>query len=168
MSTSSSTKTVDPRRNLPSVRSLQLLQESLASGVFKTRHLQSLEADPKALSTFVGLLECTRQLQQQHSTAAEKVAGTGTGISQKRLQGMQMRNLICISHAACPEEAEQWLQCVRSAVKAMRAEAAGEERVGPPANCTSQRRALERCTQRASSGALFAAVLPADRSDVSL
>jgi hypothetical protein len=140
----------DPRKALPKAQALLLAQQQLVTGEFKQRHLDALESDVESVALYAGLINCTRILQQ----AQKQLQGAAPTPAQMRT--MQTRNLLCVSHAACPDEAKEWIRCVRRAIQQRKNDPDAER----PVNCSTHRRALERCTERAASSLLFAAALP--------
>ena len=135
---------------MPDVRSLQLFQNSLAHGAFKTRHLDALGDCPRTRDALLGMLECTNSLNDQLASGALE------GQQQKQID---TRNLLCLCRNVCPEETLPWVQCMRSAAQALR------ESKRPPERCEVYRKRLERCAYNKTDLLLRTALSPPDRDD---
>lgn len=134
----------------PSVRSLLLLQNHVASGVFAPRHLKALADDDKSLEQIYSLAECIRAHQQFVANAPPE-----------KQRSAQTRNMVCVCRAVCPSETVAWVDCYRSVLTARRKAKAGQlDGPLPNTNCEELRHRLEVCTQHASSRLMHAAILP--------
>ena len=144
---------------MPDVRSLQLAQNHLATGVWQPRHLDSLVEDARTRDVMLGLVECTQHLiaEQQPDRLLQDPQA-----EQRRQRKLQMRNLLCVCNAFCPEETRLWADCVRRASKALKETGACED-------CAGHRHRLERCAERQTAILLQVAMTPPDRGpDLSL
>lgn len=143
-------------KQLPEAKALLLFQQNLATSQFAQRHLDALENNAESIGPFVGLMECTRRLHEWQ----EKLGRAEVTPAQMRT--MTTRNLLCVTHAACPDEAKAWVKCMRSIVTHKKRMAGAEGAEGaassePAPNCAGLRTELELCTQRVSTGMLHAA-----------
>ena len=179
----------------PSARSLLVLQNQLASGMWAERHVAALGEDVANAQAIVSLLECTRnahqflasrpgkQRQAQQRCAPPRRAPLSPPLPQSRpsllfcVQRARCSRLFC-SRLFCARARRRNLVCVCNAVCPDETSAwascfravAKKQREGKDTselgNCEEARRQLDVCTQHASTRLLHAAVLPSDRSDV--
>ena len=136
----------EARRQLamPDVRHLQLFQAHLEQGHWRSRHIQALAMDDTTRDMFVSIIECTKELSKSRNG----------NLSQKQMQKLSTRSMLCLCHSTCPEETQGWMRCMRGAAKAFK-----ENVPPPPDDCHAWRKTLERCTQRQATVLLRSALV---------
>ena len=136
----------------PNPRALLHLQSQLVRGMFAERHHQALATGEQAnVDAFVALVTCAQEAQQFVQKRPDRTRAANT------------RNMVCVCHAVCPDETQGWINCFRSVSNAAKK--------GQPitsTNCEELRHRLEKCTQRASTRLLHAALIPPETIDVDL
>ena len=137
---------------MPDIRAVAVFQSHLEQGLWRSRHIQALAADPKSRDMFLAIIECTKGLHAARRTP---------DLTPPQLQKLSSRNTLCLCHSTCPAEAQVWMDCVRAAAKAYKGNAPA-----PREDCNALRKELVRCTQRQASVLLTAAVVPPVAADI--
>mmetsp|Transcript_10169 Transcript_10169/g.26394 ORF Transcript_10169/g.26394 Transcript_10169/m.26394 type:complete len:142 (-) Transcript_10169:435-860(-) len=133
---------------LPDCSALLSFEAALYAGRWEARELAGLEENRASAPLVDGVRECLPFLDR-----------LATGENKRADQAkLKFANLVCVASKACPDETIRWYQCVQSAAST------GAGVRGANVGCMNARKRLERCTQRASSLLVSAALLRGDHS----
>ena len=94
---------------MPDIRAVSVFQSHLEQGLWRSRHIQALAADPKSQDMFLAIIECTKGLH---------AARRAPDLTPQQQQKLGSRNTLCLCHSTCPAETQVWMDCVRAAAKA--------------------------------------------------
>jgi hypothetical protein len=137
---------------MPDIRAVSVFQSHLEQGLWRSRHIQALAADPKSQDMFLAIIECTKGLH---------AARRAPDLTPQQQQKLGSRNTLCLCHSTCPAETQVWMDCVRAAAKAYK-----ENAPPPREDCNAMRKELVRCTRLQAAVLLTAAVVPPVAADV--
>ena len=137
---------------MPDIRAVAVFQSHLEQGLWRSRHIQGLAADPKSREMFLAIIECTKGLQ---------AARGAPDLTPQQRQKIGSRNTLCLCHSTCPAETQIWMDCVRAAAKAYK-----ENAPPPREDCNAMRKELVRCTRLQAEVLLTAAVVPPVAADI--
>lgn len=134
---------------LPDCSALLTFEAALYAGRWEARELSGLEENRVSAPMVDGVRECLPFLDR---------LATGEYASRADQAKLKFANLVCVASKACPDETIRWYQCVQSAA------GGGSGVRGANVGCSTARKRLERCSQRASSMLVSAALLRGDNS----
>ena len=137
---------------MPDIRAVQVFQSHLEQGLWRSRHIQALAADPKSRDMFMAIIECTKGLH---------AARRSPDLTPQQQQKLGSRNTLCLCHSTCPPQTQMWMDCVRAAAKAYK-----ENAPPPREDCNALRKELVRCTRLQAAVLLTAAVVPPVAADI--
>ena len=95
---------------MPDIRAVAVFQSHLEQGLWRSRHIQGLAADPKSREMFLAIIECTKGLQ---------AARGAPDLTPQQRQKIGSRNTLCLCRSTCPAETQIWMD-VEAAAKATR------------------------------------------------